>query len=49
MLEMLPAREYSAKENGCVDGRNFGIPKPFAGIYVGKVIEEPPMVGQLLP
>src|SRR5271156_4240752 len=49
MNEVLPAGENSAKQDGCVDGRNFGIPQPFAGVYVGKVIEESPVVGQFLP
>ncbi len=47
--EVLPAGQNAAEQNRRVDGRDFRIPRPFARVYVGPVIEEAPVNGQLLP
>src|ERR1700722_5291102 len=49
MLEVLPAGKNSAEQDGGVDRGNLGIPDSFAGVKVGKVVEESPMGGQLFP
>ena len=49
MLEVLPAGKNPTKQDGCVDRRNLGVPNSFACVYIGKVIEESTMSGQLLP
>ena len=48
-LEVLPAGKNSAEQNGRVDGRDFGIPHPLAGVDVGEVIEESAMSGHFFP
>src|SRR5580692_11638516 len=49
MLEVLAAGKNPTKQDSCIDGRNFGVPNSFACVYIGKVIEESTMSGQLFP
>src|SRR5271165_6792852 len=47
-LEVLPEGKHSAKQNRRVDRRNFRVPRSFAGVDVGEVVEESSMRGHLL-
>src|SRR5580700_11317992 len=49
MAKVLAARKDSAEQNGGIDGGNLGIPNSFSTVNVGKVVEEPSVVRQLLP
>ena len=49
ILEVLAAAQNPAQQNRGVDRGDFRIPKPFAGVDVGEVIEKSAMVGQGLP
>ena len=46
--EVFAAGEHAAQQDGGVDGRDFRVPDPFAGIQVGPVVEEAAMRGHLL-
>src|SRR5216684_3458136 len=48
-LEVLPAGENSAEQDGRVDGGDFGIPDALASINVGEVVEKPSMRGHFFP
>src|ERR1035437_2222529 len=48
-LEVLPASENSAQQDGSVDRRNFRIPYPLSGVEVGEMVKESPMSRHLFP
>ena len=49
MAEVLATTKHSAQQNGCIHGRNFRIPNPFAGVDIGEVVEESTVLRQLFP
>src|ERR1700733_5585265 len=49
IFKVLAAGEDAAKQNRRIDGRDLRVPQSFAGIDVGKVIEESAMRGQSSP
>ena len=49
ILEMLPAAQDAAEQNGGIHRRYFRVPQSLAGVDIGEVIEKSAMVGQGLP
>src|ERR1700728_415971 len=49
IFKVLAAGEDAAKQDRRIDGRDLRVPQSFAGIDVGKVIEESAMRGQSSP
>src|ERR1700678_4251499 len=49
IIKVPSAGKDTAKQDCGIDGRDFGVPYPFARIDVGKVIEESAMRRQRLP
>src|SRR5580693_6797616 len=48
-LEMSPASEQAAQQDGGIYGRDFGIPNSFSRINVGEMVEKTSMCGHLFP
>src|ERR1700693_3255227 len=48
-LEMSPASEKAAQQDGGINGRDFGIPNSFSRVNVGEMVEKTSMCGHLFP